>query len=143
MNLVSWNPFQEMENALARIDWPFASDLALTKRTWWPATDIQETATAYVIQTELPGLSKDAIRVRLEDHVLQIEGERTAEKTQRNANANTYHSIERVHGKFLRRFRLPEDIIVAQVQAAYKDGVLKIDLPKKETKNPNKEIKIS
>ena len=141
-NLVNWSPFREIETSWANLRWPFDSGLPLAdaKQTWLPATDIQETENAFMIQTELPGLSKDVIKVHLEDHVLRIEGERAEEKEHKDAKNNTY--TERAQGKFLRRFKLPDNINEEKVSASYKDGVLKIDLPKREVKNTSKEIKI-
>ena len=76
-----------------------------------------------------------------DDRVLQISGERTLEKEDKN---DTWHRVERSSGKFMRRFRLPENVKVEQVKASMENGVLTVTVPKKEVKKPDvKAIEIS
>uniref|UniRef100_A0A2P2KXT9 17.6 kDa class I heat shock protein n=1 Tax=Rhizophora mucronata TaxID=61149 RepID=A0A2P2KXT9_RHIMU len=104
--------------------------------------DWKETPEAHVFKADLPGIRKEEVKVEVEDdRVLQISGERNVEKEDKN---DTWHRVERSSGKFLRRFRLPENAKVDQVKASMENGVLTVSVPKFETKKPDvKAIEIS
>ncbi|OWM70005.1 17.6 kDa class I heat shock protein 2-like [Punica granatum] len=94
--------------------------------------DWRETPTAHVFKADVPGLKKEEVKVEIEDdRVLQISGERMAEKEERS---DTWHRVERSSGRFVRRFRLPENARVDQVKAAMENGVLTVTVPKEEAK---------
>lgn len=121
---------------------PFSSDL------WAPFTsnneisaftngqvDWKETPEAHVFKADLPGLKKEEVKVEVEEgRVLQISGERSVEKEDKN---DTWHRVERGHGKFLRRFWLPENAKVDAVKAQLENGVLTVTVPKSEVKKPD------
>ena len=95
-----------------------------------------------MLKADIPGLKKEEVKVQIEDdRVLQISGERNLEKEDKN---DTWHRVERSSGKFMRRFRLPENVKVEQVKASMENGVLTVTVPKKEVKKPDvKAIEIS
>ncbi|XP_010271883.1 PREDICTED: 17.8 kDa class I heat shock protein-like [Nelumbo nucifera] len=96
--------------------------------------DCKETPEAHVFKADLPGLKKEEVKVELEEgRVLQISGERNREHEEKN---DKWHRVERSSGKFLRRFRLPENAKVDQVKAAMENGVLTVTIPKEEVKRP-------
>lgn len=96
--------------------------------------DWKETPEAHVFKADLPGLKKEEVKVEVEDgRVLQISGERSNEKEEKN---DKWHRVERSSGKFLRRFRLPEDAKMEQVKASMENGVLTVTVPKEEVKKP-------
>lgn len=106
-----------------------------SNRTWSPAVDIRETNDSYLVYAELPGLSKDDISITLEDNILKLSGERRFEKEVDEAQ---FHRVERTYGTFTRAFSLPSRVDSGNVQAAFKDGVLTITVPKMEEAKPRK-----
>jgi len=100
--------------------------------------DWKETPEAHVFKADLPGMKKEEVKVEIEnDRVIQISGERSVEKEDKN---DQWHSS----GKFMRRFRLPENDKMDQVKAAMENGVLTVIVPKEEIKKPEvKTIDIS
>jgi HSP20 family protein len=101
--------------------------------TWAPAVDVYEDEASFVLQVELPGLNKDEVELHVENRVLTISGERKAEK---DRAAEGYHIKERTYGRFSRSFTLPPTIDQEKVGASFKDGVLKVVLPKAEAAKP-------
>ncbi|KAL0359226.1 UNVERIFIED_CONTAM: class I heat shock protein [Sesamum angustifolium] len=104
--------------------------------------DWKETPEAHVFKVDVPGLKKEEVKVEVEDGtILQISGERSKEQEEKN---DKWHRVERSSGKFLRRFRLPENAKLDQVKAAMENGVLTVTVPKEEVKKPEvKAIDIS
>ncbi|KAL8192951.1 hypothetical protein R6Q57_027399 [Mikania cordata] len=97
---------------------------------------------SHVFKADVPGLKKEEVKVEVEDdRVLQISGERNKESEDKG---DTWHRVERSSGKFVRRFRLPENAKVEEVKAAMENGVLTVTVPKVEVKKPDvKSIQIS
>ncbi|KAF7042035.1 hypothetical protein CFC21_051738 [Triticum aestivum] len=104
--------------------------------------DWKETPEAHVFKADVPGLKKEEVKVEVEDgNVLQISGERNKEQEEKT---DTWHRVERSSGKFLRRFRLPEDAKADQIKATMDNGVLTVTVPKEGAKKPEvKSIQIS
>ena len=134
MNIVRWDPFRELDAVQARLSRMFGErpfrgikgeDVAFAE--WEPPVDIQETGKEYVIKADLPEVRKEDVKVKFEDGVLTVEGERTLEKEE---EGKRYHKIERGYGKFVRRFALPTEVDGAKVSAEFKEGVLNVHLPK-------------
>jgi len=95
---------------------------------WSPSADLTETNDAFEIQADLPGVSKENVKVELQENVLSISGEKTQEKKE---DDKLYHKVERFYGTFQRRFSLPDNIDKNGIDASFKDGVLKLRIPKK------------
>ncbi|CAM0872445.1 unnamed protein product [Alopecurus aequalis] len=104
--------------------------------------DWKETPEAHVFKADVPGLKKEEVKVEVEDgNVLQISGERNKEQEEKS---DTWHRVERSSGKFLRRFRLPENAKADQIKASMENGVLTVTVPKEEAKKADvKSIRIS
>ena len=134
MNTLSiWNPIHEMDelfhNRLASV----LGGERVQSVAWSPVVDIEETELNYLIRAELPGLSKEKVKVKVEDGVLTLSGERDLE---RKVEGKTFHHIERSHGTFTRSFTLPENAEAESVSANYKDGLLEIRVAKSEEALP-------
>ncbi len=148
-----WDPFhidsfrelEEMSNRLSRIlsRTPVAKEGGkeeMTVAEWTPLVDITEDDKEYLIKAELPEVKKEDVKLNIHDDVLSISGERTHEKEEKGRK---YHRVERAYGSFVRSFTLPEDADAAKVAAEYKDGILKVHLPKSEKAKPRSiEVKI-
>ena len=100
---------------------------SLKRGDWMPAADMSEDQKEIVVHAEIPGLNIKEIDVSLNGRVLTIQGERKQEREEKDKN---YHRIERKYGSFSRTFELPADVDGDKVKAAYKDGILTLNLPK-------------
>jgi HSP20 family protein len=103
-----------------------------------PAADIVENKDGFMVTAELPGLKKEEIKVTVQNNVLTISGEKKKELESQNDMA---HKLERSYGSFSRTFELPAVVDASRINAEFKDGVLKVELPKIEEAKP-KEIAI-
>jgi len=144
-----WNPFREldeMNNRLSRIFGGTSSRSGneredITVAAWAPLVDITEDDKEYIIKAELPEVRKNDVKVRVEDGVLYIAGERNLEKEEKGKR---YHRIERAYGSFTRTFSLPEDADTQQVNAEFKDGLLIVHVAKDKNARPKSiEVKVS
>lgn len=102
---------------------------------WAPSVDVSETGKEIRVKAELPGVDPKDINVSLHDGLLTIRGERKHEHEDKEEN---FHRIERSYGAFARSFRLPAEVDADKVKADYKDGVLKIRLPKTKEESVKK-----
>lgn len=152
MAITRWNPFRELDDFNDRMNRAFgrsmlARDLdiprkdALVDFDWAPSVDIAESAEEFQIKAELPEVKKEDVKIRVENGVLSITGERKHEKEEQNKK---WHRVERSYGSFTRTFSLPENIDEAKVRAEFKDGMLIMHIPKSATAKPKSvEIKIA
>lgn len=145
MTLIRWRPTRNLESVQDEVNRVFESFFNAPMRRrgedvggWYPDVDIVESKDNIEVQVDLPGMEKDDIKVSVEDSILTIKGERKAMKEEKDKN---YHQIERTYGTFTRSFSLPTSVEGQKIKANYKNGVLKIDLPKAEAVKP-KEIPI-
>jgi HSP20 family protein len=139
MNLIRYEPttfpyFREMEDTLDRLNRTFGglrrgngTKELLTVADWAPLVDIQETDLEYLVKAELPEVQKEDVKVTIENGVLTLRGERKQEKEEKGRK---FHRVERAYGTFLRTFAVPPDADEAKVSAEFKDGVLRVHLPK-------------
>jgi HSP20 family protein len=146
--LVTWNPFGELDEVQNRLGSLFGGRFprpgngngGLKLADWAPQVDITEDDKEYLVKADLPEMKKEEIKVNVEEGVLAVSGERKAEKEEKNKK---FHRIERSYGSFMRSFTLPEDANGAKVSAEFKDGVLKVHLPKSPVAKSNAiEVKV-
>ena len=144
------NPWRELEDLEKRLSTLFgrapvatAGDKkeAIAVAEWSPLVDISEDDKEYLVKAELPEVKKEEIKINVHDDVLTISGERKYEKEEKGKK---YHRVERAYGSFMRSFTLPEDADGSKISAEFKDGLLKVHLPKSEKAKPKAvEIKIA
>jgi len=96
---------------------------------WTPPVDLYETADAFCLTAEVPGLTRDQIEIQVEDSRIVLRGARAA-GSGNDVSCEQFHRVERGHGRFSRAFALPERIDVEHVTADLKDGVLTVMIPK-------------
>ena len=103
---------------------------------WTPAVDLYETPDRFVLSMELPGLSREHIRIELQDGTLVVRGERPVHPHE----GAHYHRVERGHGAFARSFALPQGAAGSEVSAEFRDGVLTVVVPKTSARPRRVEI---
>ena len=144
-----WNPWRDFEDVEKRLSWLWGrrpakgegEKEAISVAEWSPLVDITEDEKEYLIKAELPEMKKDDVKLTVENNVLCISGERKYEKEEKDKK---YHRVERAYGSFMRSFTLPDDADGTKVAAEYKDGILKVHLPKSEKAKPKSiEVKVS
>jgi HSP20 family protein len=141
MELIRWNPMRDvfslrhqMNHLFDDVFRPvFRDDTGLSSWNRYPTVDIYDNDENIVITAELPGIDKKNIVIDVKDGVLTLKGERSSEN---EVKEKTYYRRERTFGKFERVFRLPADVDPEKISADYKDGILKIDIPKPEEQKP-------
>ena len=155
MSIVRWNPARELAT--------FPSDVVNMQReinkmfdsffrggsteeglsgtsAWAPAVDVAERDNEYQVKVELPGVSKDDVKITMQDDILTIRGEKKQEK---ESKASSYHRVERSYGSFQRSFTLPTSVRHDGIEASYREGILTITLPKAEESKPKQiEVKV-
>ncbi|MDZ7372763.1 MAG: Hsp20/alpha crystallin family protein [candidate division KSB1 bacterium] len=146
MAVVRWRPvmrellnFQDEFNRM--VDeffgrWP--SLRGETGTLWVPAMDVYETDEGIVVKAELPGVRKEDLKISVDNNILTIRAEK---KQDAPKDVSCYYCSERVFGTFQRSFTLPNTADATRVKATYRDGVLVIEIPKKEEARP-KEIQV-
>ena len=148
MTLTRWNPTREflgIADDMNRLAKSFFNndplETSMMKGSWTPAVDISEDDNNFYLTIDLPGMKKEEVKVRFEDGLLSITGEKKSEKEEKNVN---YHRVERSYGKFERSFRVPSRILSNKIDAKFDSGVLTVTLPKAEDAKPKEiEVKIN
>ena len=142
--LTPWRPFEfdRIRREMDRLWDSFLEGRPMRRaedgREWLPSIDVSETKNELVIKAELPGLDPKDIDISMNNGYLTIKGEKKHEKEEKDEN---YHLIEKSYGSFTRSVRLPREVQNDKITASFKNGVLRITLPKSEEAK-KKEIKI-
>ncbi|SDU20731.1 Hsp20/alpha crystallin family protein [Desulfobacula phenolica] len=103
-----------------------------------PRTNLLENGDNFEVQTEIPGISKDDLNIKIQGNYLEISGKRSVDTPE----GYKTHCRERCGSTFSRSFTLPDDVNADKVEATLKDGILYLTLPKSEVANP-KQITIN
>jgi HSP20 family protein len=123
-----------MDETLGSLAWSRGENL----RSWFPETDVSETPEHLILRLEVPGLTRDQIKISVENNVLTVRGEKQQESTSEEEN---FYRTERSYGSFERSFSLPAHADADHVQATLDNGVLTIKLPRREEARP-REVQI-
>ena len=118
---VRWDPLRDLLTLHEQIGQLVGNDAP----GWTPPVDLYETASAFVLTAELPGLKRSEIEINAEESRIVIRGERSG-----SVPCEQYHRVERGHGRFSRAFVLPEPADTERVTAELKDGLLTVTIPK-------------
>ncbi|HWP42911.1 MAG TPA: Hsp20/alpha crystallin family protein [Blastocatellia bacterium] len=145
--LMTAEPFRSLQQRMNRLFEETFGPLAipgeetLSMTAWTPRCDVFETDNEIVIKAELPGVKKQDVKVNIENNMLTIQGERKFEEETKKEN---YYRIERSYGQFMRSFMLPPYVDAGKISAEFKDGVLRVSLPKLEEAKPKAiEVKVA
>ncbi|HVA45615.1 MAG TPA: Hsp20/alpha crystallin family protein [Pirellulales bacterium] len=123
---------REMENLMDRF---FAPEEGRWLVGFVPAANLAETETGYEVALELPGMKPEEFKVELKNGELWVSGEKKEEKEEKG---KTFHRIERTYGEFRRVIPIPGKVAAEKIAAEYKEGVLRISVPKTEEQKPQR-----
>lgn len=139
MTLVKWEPFRDLMAMQDRMTRLFDETLSriwkeegADRRVWSPPVDIIEKGNEIILKIDLPEMDQAEIDIKVEENTLIIQGERRFLKE----TEETYLQIERPHGRFQRSFNIPSMVEQEKIKASYKNGVLRVILPKKADVHP-------
>lgn len=121
---------REMDNLIRR-----DGDTTSPVSDWTPAVDIAETENAFVLHADVPGVKTEDIEINMENNVLTLSGQRDYQNAEEK---NGFKRVERVRGKFYRRFSLPDSVDGEKISAKTANGVLEITIPKQAKVLPRK-----
>ena len=144
MNVIRWDPYRDLSSFADRVNRALGTagsrerEEELNLGTWVPPVDISEDKDRITLTAELPGFSEDQVEVQMEGGVLTIRGERKFEDEKEGRN---FHRLERSYGHFVRSFTLPNNVDRENIRASFNNGLLEIELPKREEARP-RQIKI-
>jgi HSP20 family protein len=139
MPIRRWDPFRDLLTLQERMNRLFEHSLvrghlanpALASGGWTPLADVYETADGFVVQIEVPGIAEEDIEVNVDGDILVVRGQR---KPTTRTRPDSFHRMERSYGTFSRSFQLSEDVDPERVTARFKDGLLRVELPKLQTR---------
>lgn len=143
MTIVRWEPFRDLMGLQDRMNRLFDESFRGIQRggeddwslggSWAPLVDIYEHEGNIVLKAELPGLQPKDVDVRVENNLLTLRGQRQFSDEVKREH---YHRVERAYGSFSRSFTLPSVVDTDKIRAEFKDGVLRLTLPKREEAKP-------
>ena len=136
MSKVYFDPLHDLRSLQNEVNRLFSgnrsdafADEGIARGTWNPTVDIYENKDRIVIEADLPGMNREDIHLTFGNNVLTLSGERRFEKKD---EADNYHRVERSYGTFTRSFAVQQTDSIEGVTAEYDNGILRIDLPKRE-----------
>ena len=141
MTLVRFKPVREFDNINNTIQ-KYFDDFTIIKSSFntdsfTPKFDVSEKGNQFIIETEVPGVKKENLKITLQDNILTIEGEK---KNVSNDSERKYFLTERTYGSFKKSFTLAEEVDADKVNAKFNDGVLTITLDKVEEHAPVEKV---
>jgi HSP20 family protein len=125
MTVVRYEPWGLLNRLRRELDQNY--ETAAHDASWTPAVDIHEEPKQFVVHADLPGVKPADIEITADKGVLTLRGARNFEQ---KSDDGHYSRVERVNGKFLRTFSLPDNVQTDAIRAQFKDGVLELTIPK-------------
>lgn len=141
MNVTRWEPFREMEEVFRQYAPLLGRAMPAAGGTitqWRPVADIGETDQEYLIKAELPDVRKEDVKITVDDDVITITGERKQRNEERGEKEVR---VESFYGTFSRSFALPDNVDTEHIRAEFRDGVLRIHVPK-AAKRKSQEVSV-
>lgn len=136
MSIIRYDPFRDLRSLQDEVNRLFSTNVArfgddegIARGAWNPTVDIYENKDQIVIEAELPGMNREDFDLSFENNIITLRGERRFEKKDESDN---YHRVERSYGSFTRSFTLPQTVSGDGISAEYRNGVLRVTLPKRE-----------
>ena len=136
MTIVRYDPFRDLRTLQDEVNRLFSTSLTpsfadegIGRGAWNPSVDIYENNDQIVLEAELPGMNREDFELTIENNVVTLRGERRFEKKE---DTDNYHRVERSYGSFTRSFTLPQTVSGDTATAEYRNGVLRVTLPKRE-----------
>jgi HSP20 family protein len=133
MTVVRYEPWALLNRLHRELDQTF--ETVARDATWSPAVDVHEEPERFVVRADLPGVKPSDIEITAEKGVLSLRGVRNFEQRKDDGH---YSRVERVSGKFVRSFTLPENVQADAIKAQFKDGVLELTIPKAAKPEPRR-----
>jgi HSP20 family protein len=138
-DLFAMNPFAMMRRLTDEMDRAFYGFGGQEPDTWSPAIDVREQEGNLVLRADLPGLTKDDVKLDVTEDTLVIQGERKREHEERRKG---HYRSERTYGSFYRSIPLPEGANIDQAKANFNNGVLEVSIPIPEAARRSRSIPI-
>lgn len=143
-SLTRWEPSSDMNTLTSRMDRLFdemmgrgvrrsLEDSSSLRGSWVPAIDVREKGDAIEISADLPGLKPEDVEVTVDNGLLSIRGERRLDEAK---EGESWHRVERAYGVFERTFSLPSSVDATKIEARFKNGEMRLLLPKREESKP-------
>lgn len=136
MSIVRYDPFRDLRTLQDEVNRLFSTNITrafgdegIARGSWNPSVDIYENKDQIVLEAELPGMNREDFDLSVENNVITLRGERRFEKKD---DGDNYHRVERSYGSFTRSFTLPQTVSAEGAVAEYRNGVLRVTLPKRE-----------
>jgi HSP20 family protein len=136
MSIIRYDPFRDLRSLQDEVNRLFSTNLSrsfgdegIARGAWMPNVDIYENKDQIVLEAELPGMNREDFDLSIENNIIILRGERRFEKKD---DGDNYHRVERAYGTFTRSFTLPQTVSAEGATAEYKNGVLRVTLPKRE-----------
>jgi HSP20 family protein len=143
MAIVRWRPLRDIVSIQDEMNQLFDDFFGRTPKRWsafgpeegvWtPNVDVSETKDEIVVTAEMPGMKKEDIKLSVQENVITLSGGKKSEEEKKDAN---FYRLERSFGSFCRSFTLPTPVEAEKIKASFKDGILKVTLPKSEKVKP-------
>jgi HSP20 family protein len=131
--LAPWSDIDTLQDRLDRIRGRIPGVFPEETTEWLPAVDLEEKDEEFLLTAEFPGMNEKDVTVDVEGNTLTLKGEKKTEREEKKEKNGRWHLVERAWGSFERSFTLPSSVDTQKIKAEFKNGLLTVHLPKRET----------